>query len=116
MSRTVVLFLVLAACGKSTPHAAIAADKCASVYEPHGAPVRPERQARSNGRAEGVSRRAHERSGREVWLDRILGIEGELTPQSLKTCESIDRQAIKTKATDTETHVLGKRTAGSTSP
>jgi hypothetical protein len=117
MSRRIaLLFVMLAACGKSAPQAAIAGDKCTRAY------ARLEPLFAQNGKRDRAAELKACRDtlakdpGREVWLDCILGIDGELTPRNLKSCESLDRQAIHSEATEGQIHVLGKRSAGSASP
>ena len=111
-----VLLAVLVACGKSAPQAAIAGDKCTRAY------ARLEPLFAQNGKRDRVAELKACRDtlakdpGREVWLDCILGINGELTPSSLKYCEGLDRQAIHSEQTDGQIHVLGKRSVGSASP
>jgi len=98
MSRWVVIALiVLAACGKKTP-SAVASDKCARALQ-RMAPLF-EKAGNHDGRDAQLKTcrdTLAKDPGREVWLDCILAIDGELTQAKLDSCERLDRQAISSK-------------------
>jgi|SRR5580704_575079 hypothetical protein len=111
----VAVLVGLVACGKSAPPAAVAGDKCTRAYD-RLEPLFDQNSKRDRAAELKACREALAKDpGREVWLDCILGIDGELTQRNLSYCEGLDRQALQSQA-DGQMHVLGKRSAGSASP
>jgi hypothetical protein len=92
--RLLAVLVVLAGCGNKAPRA-VAGDKCARAL----ARMAPLFEQAGNHEARGAQLAACHASlakdpGREVWLDCILAIDGEVTQSQLDLCEHLDRQAI----------------------
>jgi hypothetical protein len=96
--RCLALVLAIAACGNSEH---VDSSKCGRVYSR----MEPlfEQEGKTRDRAVEIQRckdSLGKHPEREVWLDCILAIDGDLSPMKLKSCEKLDKAAIRSSVSD----------------